>query len=149
MRLIKCRKCGATIATDETFIQRMLADINDLSEKARKDPKNSNSYMQQASAIRKIMQQYLHTTANMDERRRELQSKLSILWNYVHDNNLIEEEKLIELMNEGEEIARQRIAAEEERVNELYRGFENITINRTKRDPTEKNAAAARNRRTV
>jgi hypothetical protein len=116
----------------------MLADINDLSEKARKDRKNSSSYLQQAAAIRKIMQQYLHTTANMDERRRELQCKLSILWNYVHDNNLIEMEKLNELMDKGEEIAKERIAAEEERVNELYRGFENISINRTKCDPTEK-----------
>lgn len=138
MRLIKCRKCGATIATDETFIQRMMDDINALSEKARKDRKNSASYLQQAAAIKKIMQQYLHTTANMDERRRELQCKLSILWNYVHDNNLIEDEKLNELMDKGEEIARERIKQEEERVNELYRGFENISINRTKRDPTEK-----------
>lgn len=140
MRLIKCRKCGATIATDETFIQRMLDDINTLSEKARKDRKNSGSYLQQAAAIRKIMQQYLHTTANMDERRSKLQCKLSILWNYVHDNNLIEEEKLNELMDNGEEIARQRIATEEERVKELYRGFENISINRTKADPTERKA---------
>ena len=136
MRLIKCRKCGATIATDETFIQRMLSDINMLSEKARKDRKNSSSYLQQAAAIRKIMQQYLHTTANMDERRRELQSKLSVLWNYVHDNNLIGEEKLNELMDKGEEIARQRIEEEGKRVDELYRGFENITFNRTKTDPT-------------
>ena len=138
MRLIKCRKCGATIATDETFIQRMVDDINILSEKARKDKKNSSSYLQQASAIRKIMQQYLHRTANMDERRRELQSKLSILWNYVHDNNLIEDEKLNELMDKGEEIARQRIKEEEERVNELYRDFNNVSINRTKADPTAK-----------
>ena len=138
MRLIKCRKCGATIATDETFIQRMLDDINILSEKARKDRKNSSSYLQQAAAVRKIMQQYLHATANMDERRRELQSKLSVLWNYVHDNNLIEMEKLNQLMDEGEAIARQRIKEEEERVNELYRGFENISINRTKADPTAK-----------
>lgn len=138
MKLIKCRKCGATIATDETFVQRMLADINDLSEKARRDKRNSSSYLQQAAAIRKIMQQYLHATVNMDERKRELQCKLSILWNYVHDNNLIEEDKLIELMERGEEIAQQRIKDEEERVNELYRGFENLSINRTKRDKTER-----------
>jgi hypothetical protein len=48
-------------------------------------------------------------------------------------------EKLNELMDKGEEIARQRIAEEEERVNQLYRGFENISINRTKADKTERN----------
>ena len=138
MRLIKCRKCGATISTDETFIQRMLDDINILTAKARKDKKNAASYLQQAAAIRKIMQQYLHTTANMDERRRKLQCKLSILWNYVHDNNLIEEAKLSELMENAEDIARKRIKQAEERVNELYRSFENVSINRTKADPTER-----------
>ena len=138
MRLIKCRKCGATIATDETFIQRMLDDINVLSEKARRDKRNSSSYLQQASAIKKIMQQYLHRTANMDELRRELQCKLSILRKYICDNDLIKEEKLYELMDEAEEIAKQRIKEEEAIVNELYRGFENISINRTKADPTAK-----------
>lgn len=138
MRLIKCRKCGATIATDETFIQRMLDDINVLSEKARRDKRNSSSYLQQASAIKKIMQQYLHRTANMDEMRRELQCKLSVLHDYINDNNLIKEEKLYELMDEAEEIAKQRIKEEEAIVNELYRGFENISINRTKADPTAK-----------
>ena len=138
MRLIKCRKCGATIATDETFIQRMLDDINILSEKARKDKKNASSYLQQASAIRKVMQQYLHRTANMDEIRRELQAKISILWQYLQENNLLDEEKFIELMDKAEETARQRIKEEEAVVNELYRGFENISINRTKADPTAK-----------
>ena len=69
MRLIKCRKCGATIATDETFIQRMLDDINILCERAKKDKRNNQVYLQQAAAIRKIMQQYLHVTANMDEHK--------------------------------------------------------------------------------
>ena len=138
MRLIKCRKCGATIATDEAFIQRMVDDINILSEKARKDKKNSSSYLQQAAAIRKIMQQYLHRTANMDEIRRELQCKLSILRKYITENKLIEEAKLNDLMEEAEETARHRIKEEEERVNDLYRGFNNISINRTKADPTAK-----------
>ena len=50
----------------------------------------------------------------------------------------MDEAKLYELLDKAEEIARQRIKEEEERVNELYRGFENISINRTKYDPTEK-----------
>lgn len=138
MRLIKCRKCGATIATDETFIQRMLDDINILSEKARKDRLNSASYLQQASAIRKIMQQYLHVTANTDEHKVRMTNEMSVLINYIRENNLITDEKLKELSTEAREKAAHKISQEEERVNELYRGFENITINRTKADPTER-----------
>ena len=140
MRLIKCRKCGATIATDETFVQRMMDDINALSEKARKDKKNQNIYLQQASAIRKIMQQYLHVTANMDQHKRSLTNELSVLINYIRENNLISDEKLAELTQIARERAAEKEKADEEKIRELYGGFENISINRTKRDPTEKQA---------
>ena len=140
MRLIKCRKCGATIATDETFIQRMLDDINILSEKARKDKRNSSSYLQQAAAIKKIMTQYLHRTAQMDENRMRLLCEHKALVHYVLDNGLVSQEKL----NELDGIARKQFEEKNERVKQeveqLYGGFENITINRTKRDPTERQA---------
>ena len=140
MRLIKCRKCGATIATDETFIQRMMDDINALSEKARKDRKNAPSYVQEAKAIRKIMQQYLHTTASMDSHKRRLTNELSVLIHYVRENNLISDEKLAELTNVARERAAEQDRKDEERVRELYSGFENISFNRTKADPTAKQA---------
>lgn len=138
MRLIKCRKCGATIATDETFIQRMLDAINELSDKARKDRRNSPSYLSQAAAIKKIMQQYLHVTANMDTHKRRLTNELSVLISYIRENNLISDEKLAELTAIARERAAEKEAKEEARIEELYRGFENISINRTRCDPTEK-----------
>lgn len=138
MRLIKCRKCGATIATDETFIQRMLDDINILSEKARKDKRNASSYLQQASAIKKIMNQYLHRTAQMDDHRMRLLYEHKVLVHYVLDNGLVSQEKL----NELDEIARKKYADKQafnqQEVERLYGGFENISINRTKADPTER-----------
>ena len=138
MRLIKCRKCGATIATDETFIQRMLDDINILSEKARQNRKNSNSYLQQAAAIRKIMQQYLHRTAQMDAEMLETRAELGALINYVRENGLISDVELEKVTTQARMKARERVKQEEKRVAELYRGFENISINRTKSDPTAK-----------
>ena len=140
MRLIKCRKCGATIATDETFVQRMLDDVNILSDKARKDRKNSSSYLQQAAAIKKIMQQYLHRTAQIDEESRRLRLEHKALVHYVLDNGLISQAKLQEL----DDIARNEFdkkQLEDQKVIErLYGDFENITINRTKSDPTERKA---------
>ncbi len=138
MRLIKCRKCGTTIATDETFIQRMLDDINILAEKARKDRKNGNSYLQQATAIRKIMQQYLHRTVQADAEMLETRAELGALISYVRENGLISDKELADITTTARLKARERLMQEEERINELYRGFENISINRTKADPTEK-----------
>ena len=138
MRLIKCRKCGATIATDETFIQRMLDDINILSDRARRDRRNSNSYLQQASAIRKIMQQYLHRTAQADAEMLETRAELGALISYVRANGLISDKELADITTPARLKARERLMQEEERINELYRGFDNISINRTKADQTER-----------
>lgn len=136
MRLIKCRKCGATICTDETFQERMLDAINELSEKARKDKKNANSYLQQASAVKKLMTQYLHRTAQMDDQGTRLLYEHKVLVHFVLDSGLITEEKLREL----DEIARQQYDARMEQnrqeVQHIYGAFENMSINRTKSDPT-------------
>lgn len=138
MRLIKCRKCGATIATDETFIQRMLDDINILSEKARKNTRCANSYLQQAAAIRKIMQQYLHRTAQMDEECRRLLHEHKVLVHYVLDNGIVSQEKLQELDNIARKAYEERQLEDQAVINRLYGDFENISINRTKADPTAK-----------
>ena len=138
MRLIKCRKCGTTISTDETFIQRMLDDINILAEKARKDRKNSNSYLQQASSIKKIMQQYLHRTAQMDEAHRRLLHEHKVLVHYILDNGIVSQEKLNELDDIARKAYAERQREEQEVIYRLYGDFENITINRTKADPTAK-----------
>jgi hypothetical protein len=116
----------------------MLDDINILSEKSRKDKRNSSSYLQQASAIKKIMTQYLHRTAQMDEHRMRLLYEHKVLVHYVLDNGLVSQEKL----NELDEIARKQYSDKQkliqQEVDQLYGGFENMSINRTKRDPTEK-----------
>ena len=140
MKLIKCRKCGATIATDETFVQRMLDDINALSEKARKDKRNANSYLQQASAIKKIMTQYLHRTAQTDEFAMKNLYELKTLAHYVLDNGLVSQEKLNELNEIARKKYEEKIKFNQQEVDRLYGGFENISINRTRADPTEKKA---------
>lgn len=137
MRLIKCRKCGATIATDETFVQRMLDDINILSDKARRDRKNDKSYLQQAAAIRKIMQQYLHLTAQMDENRRRLLHEHKVLVRYVLDNELVSQENLNRLNEIARKAYEEAQQEDQKAVNRLYGDFKNISINRTKADPTE------------
>lgn len=138
MRLIKCRKCGATIATDETFIQRMLDDISILSEKARKDKRNCNSYLQQAAAIRKIMQQYLHRTAQMDEKCRRLLHEHKALVQYVLCNGIVSQEELQEIDDVARKAYEEKQREDQEVIQRLYGDFENISINRTKADPTAK-----------
>lgn len=140
MKLIKCRKCGATICTDEAFQERMLDAIAECHAKARKDKKNSNSYMQEAAVYKKIMTQYLHRTANYETKLREKVNEKSVLVAYVLQNGLVSQEKLNELY----EIARERTATnnrkDEKIIEELYGQAKNPLFNTTKADPTAKEA---------
>ena len=65
---------------------------------------------------------------------------MAVLVHYLRENNLISDETLDELRNKARERAAEKERAEQEKISELYRGFENISINRTKADPTEKKA---------
>lgn len=146
MRLVKCRKCGATITTDDTIAERMMDRIDELNALARKDPKNRTTYQQQASAVKKLMTQILHRTAALDEQNRRLIYEHKQLVHYVLDNGLVSKEKLIEL----DEIARVQATIadrnDEAEIRRLYGEFENITINRTKVDPTADQAFRRRHK---
>ena len=145
MRLIKCRKCGATICTDETFVQCMLDRIEELGSLARKDKKNQGLYLQEAAAVKKIMTSYLHRTAQMDTDNRRVKNELSVLVGYVMENKLIPQEKLNELTQIARERAAKNDQKDAEEVEKLYGDFENMMYNRTKADPTYKKAVEVAN----
>lgn len=140
MRLIKCRKCGATICTDEAFQERMLDAIAECHKQARKDRKNANSYLQEASVYKKILNQYLHRTALYETELRLERNEKGVLAAYVLQNGLISQEKL----NELNAIARERAAANDREdakiIEQLYGQVNNPLFNNTKADPTVKAA---------
>lgn len=140
MRLIKCRKCGATICTDEAFQERMLDAIAECHKQARKDRKNANTYLQEAAAYKKILTQYLHRTAHYESDLRKEQNEKSVLVAYVLQNGLVSQEKL----NELSEIGRERAAANDRKdakeIERLYGQAKNPLFNTTKSDPTAREA---------
>lgn len=140
MRLIKCRKCGATICTEETMQERILDAIEELNERARKDRKNASSYLQQAASYKKLLTQILHRTAQYDSDLRRIRNEQKVLVSYVLQNGLVSHEKL----NELEKIARERSAENDkkdaEEIERLYGCLPNPLINKTKGDPTARKA---------
>lgn len=138
MRLIKCRKCGATICTDETFRERMLDAIAECHEKSRKDRKNSNSYLQEAATYKKMLAQFLHRTVEYESALRRIRCEQSALVAYLLQNGIVTQEKMIEI----NEIGRARAAAKDcedaKVIEELYGMANNPLFNKTKKDPTAK-----------
>lgn len=140
MRLIKCRKCGATICTDEAFQERMLDAIEECNKQARKDRKNSNTYLQQAASYKKILSQYLHRTSQYDSDLRRYKNENSVLIHYLLDNNLITKEKLYELKEKGRERAAANDREDAKVIEQLYGQAKNPLFNNTKADPTVRKA---------
>lgn len=140
MRLIKCRKCGATICTDEAFQERMLDAIEECNKQARKNKKNANSYLQQAATYKKILSQYLHRTAQYDSELRRCKNENSVLIHYLLDNDLITKEKLYELKDKGHERAAANDREDAKVIEQLYGQAKNPLFNNTKADPTARKA---------
>ena len=96
MRLIRCRKCGAALVTEDALIERMNDTIHELNEKARhsKNGKVAKSYLAEAASVTKMMKGILHNTAQMEARKSGSSYELSEIVHYIRENDLISDEKL-------------------------------------------------------
>ena len=99
MRLIRCRKCGAALVTEDALIERMNDTIHELNEKARhsKNGKIAKSYLAEAASVTKMMKGILHNTAQMEARKSGSSYELSEIVHYIREKGLISDEKLDEL----------------------------------------------------
>lgn len=111
MKLIRCRKCGAALVTEDALIERMNDTIHELNEKARhsKNGKIAKSYLAEAASVTKMMKGILHNTAQMEARKSGSSYELSEIVHYIRENDLISDEKLDELRKTARELQK-RIA---------------------------------------
>lgn len=140
MKLLRCRKCGATITTNDEVMRNYMEEIDRLTKLAIKDRKNGPSYQMQAASLKKIVTQIMHLTAQNDEALRIKSNEIAMLNDYIREHHLIPDEKLWELRDAARERAYKRIAEDEKKIEELYGNFNSILGNRSRRDPTEKKA---------
>ncbi len=145
MKLLRCRKCGAMITTQDTMVDCMMAEVERLNRLAENDAKYNkgrlkSTYEQQSSQVYKMMRQIVHLTSQLDEDSRRMHQEKGVLVHYLFSNGLITEAKLHEL----EAIARERAAQANERdqrqIEAIYGDFQSSIHNRTKADPTAQKA---------
>ncbi len=138
MKLIRCRKCGTMITTNDTLMQVYMDKIEELGRFATKDKANRPIYLQQAASLRKVASQIMHLTAQTDEHCRILQNELSALTHYIRDKNLVPDEKLSELREQARVRAPQKTAEDEKKIEALYGEFNSALQNKARKDPTAK-----------
>lgn len=145
MRLIRCRKCGAMICSQDTMVESMMAEVERLNKLAENDCKYNkgrlrNVYVQQSSQVYKMMKQIIHLTSQMDEYSRLLSTEKGVLVHYLLQNNLITLEKLHELEAYAREKAKIADERDQKQIEAIYGDFRRETVNRTKADPTARKA---------
>jgi hypothetical protein len=138
MKILRCRKCGTMITTQDNLMQNYMEEIKRLNDLAIRDRRNRAVYQQQASQLTKIANQILHATTQMEEKQRNLQNELSVLVFYVRENGLVSDDKLSELRDKGRERARKKSEEDEKLLEQLYGNFNSILASSSRRDPVEK-----------
>lgn len=137
MKLIKCKKCGSTIMTDETLLAAMQEEYNALVKRSHKaSGADKNLITQQMKHLHKMMVAVCHSSTEAERRKDDTYNELCLLKKYIKANNLIDFETLDQFRDEARATARKKAAEDEKKIAEVYGEFVNTFCNRTKADPT-------------
>lgn len=141
MKLVKCKKCGATIMTSDTLLTDMQAEYDELVKKAhRAKGAKIDIIKQQLKHLNKMMVQICHSSTEAEIRKSNAYNELSALKKYLIHNQLISYEVLEKIQNDAREMTKQKIADDEKHIANIYGDFISELANRTMSDPTSKKA---------
>lgn len=153
MKMIRCRKCGASMISEDGLIERMSDTIHELNEKARKskDGRIAKSYLAEAASVCKLMKGVIHNTTALESRKITCQSEYSELVYYLRSHGLISEEKLQEIREIARKKAKQKDLENQKELDRIYGQYKKLYMpaNKTKADPTAKKAIKQVNRSQV
>ena len=140
MKVLRCRKCGTVITTENNYVEMMTAEINRLNSLAAKGGKNRNIYQQQSAQLFKLMKQIIYTTSEIGNNEGKLSIEKYLLVDYLISNGLITKEKLHEIETE----AGKRMKIQDERnskeLERLYGEAQSICREKGIRNFTENKA---------
>lgn len=145
MKLIKCKKCGATIMTSETLLAAMQEEYNSLVKKSHRAKQADKQLIaQQLKHLNKMMVQVCHSSTEGEIRKNNAYNELCALKKHIIENNIISFDVLDRIQTEARELTKKKVAEDEKKIAEQYGEFVNTFCNRTKADPTAKEAIKTR-----
>lgn len=66
MNLIKCKKCGTPVVSNDLMIQRLLDGMEEANKNAIKSKKHKGAYIQQASQYKQLIKSITHATTQLE-----------------------------------------------------------------------------------
>ena len=138
MKLIKCKKCGTPIASNDLMIQRLLDGMEEANNKSlrARTPAQRNIYIQQASQYKQLIKSITHTTTQLEERHRYLNAELKDLVRHLADNGIMTYDEIGLIQNKAREKAQKRMDEDKKKLNKLYQDGYNELSNNSKSDTT-------------
>lgn len=137
MKLIKCKKCGATVMTSDTLLTAMQDEYNALVKRSHHAKgADKNLIGQQLKHLNKMMVQVCHSSSEGEVRKLDAYNELCLLKKYIIENKAVDFETLSRLQNEARELTKKKVAEDEKKIAEQYGDFVNTFCNRSKADPT-------------
>lgn len=141
MKLIKCKKCGATVMTSDTILTAMQDEYNELVKRShRANGQTRQLILQQMKHLNKMMTAVCHSSTEAERRKDNTYNELCLLKKYIIANNLIDFETLDRFKDEARALTKKKMAEDEKKIAEQYGDFVNTFCNRTKSDPTASEA---------
>ena len=138
MKLIKCKKCGTPIISNDLMLQRLLDGMQEANKNALKAKNGSqkNVYVQQASQYKQLIKSITHTTAQLEERHRYLNAELKELVRYLVENGIMTYDEIGLIQNKAREKAQKGMDEDKKKLNKLYQDGYNELSNNSKLDTT-------------
>ena len=141
MKLIRCKKCGATIMTVETLLAAMQEEYNALVKKShRAKGADKQLIAQQLKHLHKMMVAVCHNSSEVEIRKMNAYNEIIILKKYILENKIIDQNKLDRIQTEARALTQKKTSESEKKISEAYGEFVNSFCNRTKSDPTAEKA---------
>lgn len=141
MKLIKCKKCGATVMTSDTILTAMQDEYNALVKRSHHAKgADKNLIAQQLKHLNKMMVQVCHSSTEAESRKDAAYNELCALKKYICANKSIDFETLDRIQAEARALTKKKMAEDEKIIAEQYGDFVNTFCNRTKSDPTASEA---------
>ena len=127
--------------TDETLLAAMQEEYNSLVKKShRAKGADKNLIAQQLKHLHKMMVAVCHNSSQGEIRKLDAYNEISLLKRYILENQIIDQQTLNKIREEARTLTRKKAAEDEKKIAEVYGEFVNTFCNRTKADPTAKEA---------
>lgn len=140
MKMVRCQKCGATVISDETFLQNVLDAVDACNRNAHKAKgAEKQVWCQQAAGYMSMFKAFMHNLSRIQEANDRHMHILGELRFYVLNNELMTREQLDMIYKKGEARATDSARQANKEIQRIYGEFDSA-CNRTMPNPTERGA---------